>query len=121
MKKTIDIDEKSGTITVTIELASRGSATDPIVNFMTGDVRLLLESDGIKFGACRKKDSLSNHLESDNRKGVWVFSTVPEKRPKIAKRQQATSSKKESLTKSSSSANIGSRRNNSSNQQRKEQ
>ena len=121
MKKKIDIDKKSGLVTVTIELPKRNSANDPILSFMTGDVRTLLESEGVHFGACRKKDSLSNHRDSDVRKGTWVFVTKKEqKQVKPAQtKKTAPSNKKESLTSKTKPANMGRNRSNSSSKQQK--
>jgi len=122
MKKKIDIDKKNGLVTVTIELPKRNSANDPILNFWTGDVRTLLESEGVSFGACRKKDSLSNHGDSDTRKGTWVFAikkeqSAPPKRTSSRKTEQ--NSKNQSLTSESKPAKIDNKRSNSSSNQRK--
>ena len=87
MKKEITTDEKNGIVTVSVEIPKRVIPSDPIIQFRTRDIALMLEKEGIKVSGCRKNDSIINDSNNSKTAGVWIFS-IPK-----------TEQKKESLTK----------------------
>lgn len=91
MNKSIKEDKKSGTVTLEVELPHRRTADDPVVSFLTRDAKMLLKLEGIVVTGCRKKDSITNHRESDSHKGQWIFD--------VKSASKAPAKKKESLTK----------------------
>ena len=69
MKKTIKEDKKTNTILLKVELSSRRTADDPVVNFLTRDAKLLLLNEGYNVSGCRKKDSITNLHQEDDHSG----------------------------------------------------
>ena len=94
MKKEITTDKKNGIVTVSVEIPKRVVPSDPVIQFRTRDIALMLEKEGIKVMGCRKNDSIINDSENSKTSGVWIFS--------IPKSEQ----KKESLTKTDKGDNI---------------
>ena len=90
MNKKIKEDKKAGTVTLKVDLPKRRSATDLIVNFLTRDAKMLLSKEGFVVVGCRKKDSITNHRESDQHTGEWVFDIKRVSKPVAKKKENLT-------------------------------
>jgi len=108
MNKTIKEDKKSGTVTLKVILSDRRTADDPVVNFLTNDARRLLSEEGYAVSGCRKKDSITNHRETDSHEGEWIFDVV----------NIALNKEKQSLTKGMSHDKMGDKKTNSPSQRK---
>ena len=107
MNKTIKEAKKSGTVALKVIHSDRRTADDP-VNFLTNDARRLLSEEGYAVSGCRKKDSITNHRETDSHEGEWIFDVV----------NIALNKEKQSLTKGISHDKMGDKKTNSPSQRK---
>ena len=84
MKKNIELNKEEGTVTVSVSVDKRNWAREPVLNFRTKDIALLLEKEGIHVEGCLKNDRISNDGRNPRTKGEWVFKIRQEK-PKVEK------------------------------------
>ena len=96
MKKNIELNKEEGTVTVSVSVDKRNWAREPVLNFRTKDIALLLEKEGIHVEGCLKNDRISNDGRNPRTKGEWVFKIRQEK-PKVEKPTPDTETK-QSLT-----------------------
>ena len=88
MKKDIKINNKEGTVSITIKLPKRKLATQEQKQVTTRDVIQLLKEEGITFSKTFIKEcTLSNEKGTCQHQGTWIFPlSQQQSKPKVPKK-----------------------------------
>ena len=102
MKKDIKVNNKDGTVSITIKLPKRKLASEDHKQVRTRDVIQMLKEEGITFSkTCIKECTVSNEKTTSMHEGTWVF-PIPqqESKPKVTKKTAPPKQKTKKTVKS---------------------